>query len=158
MTGDAKKLRFSAALGRITQNRCLDVPRDVSDRLCGGKRIRVTADVLGIGFESTLVPRAGGGHRLFVPSQVWRALGLDTGDIVPVTLVKAATAPAVAPEDLARALRKTPHLAAEYARLTPADRRQIVKWLDAARASSTRRRRVEEISRRLGERASQRAR
>ncbi|HYM62421.1 MAG TPA: YdeI/OmpD-associated family protein [Thermoanaerobaculia bacterium] len=144
------KLVFQATLGRITQNRCVDVPAEISAALGGGGRIAVSASVLGTSFESTLVSRGGGMHRLFIPSQVWRAHGLETGDRFPVEL-RIALAPEaiVLPDDLSAVAPDDPSIAEAYARITPADRRQIAKYLDSARTAETRAWRAIEMVKRL---------
>ena len=142
-------------LGRVTQNRCVDVPAGISKAL-GRRRIPVRADVLGTPFESTLVPRREGLHRLFIPSLVWRAHGLDLGDTLPVVLRVAAPAPPHAPKELVEAAGGDPVVLGEYARITPADRRQITRRLDAARSPEARRRLLEHVAALLRKHAASR--
>ncbi len=156
--GSGNTLKFLAELGRITQNRCVDVPSEISAALGKGK-IPVRASVLGIAFESTLVPRGPGLHRLFIPSQVWRTRGIDVGDRIQVEVKKAPARPVGrVPPELLEAAAGDPLVPAEYARLSPADRRQIAKRLGSARSPETRRRLLGRIAALLAARAAKRSR
>lgn len=133
-------MKFLAELGRITQNRCVDVPARVSSELGKGK-IPVRASVLGIEFESTLMPRGSGLHRLFIPSQVWRTLGVDVGDRILVEMKRAPRRRAAKiPPELLEAAAGDPLVPAEYSRLSPADRRQIARRLGSTKSREARRR------------------
>jgi len=151
----SKPLAFSAELGRVSHNRCVDVPAEVSAALGTGKRIPVEARVLGTSFLSTLVPRGAGLHRLFIPAEVCRAHGFEAGDRVPVRL---RAAPKPEPDPIAGEIREAsdgdPEVLLAYARVTPADRRQIARWLASARSEDTRVRRLRLIVERLRERAA----
>lgn len=145
------KRRFSGVLYRIVHNRCVDVPPDVTKAVGSTGRIPVRAEVLGDSFESTLVPRGSGLHRLFIPADVCRRHGFESGDTVPVAIrrMEASTGPAEVPREILAAASKAPDAIAAYARLTPADRRQVAKYLESARSPETRARRVARIVRLL---------
>jgi hypothetical protein len=136
--------RFAARLYQVGLNRCVDVPPRVSVALGGNGRIYVIGRVAGIRFRSTLMPRADGGHRLFVHSRIWRSLGLRPGARVTVELAAdPAGTEVVLPLFWQRALERRRRAARRFARLPPATRREIVRWLGAARQAATRKRRVE---------------
>lgn len=151
----AKPGRFSGALYRIAHNRCVDVPAEVSAAIGTKGRIPVRAEVLGDSFESTLVPRGGGLHRLFIPAEICRRHGFEWGDAVPVLLrkAKAVAGRAEAPPELRAAASKTPEAIAAYARLSPSDRRQITKYFASARSPETRKARAARVARLLVTRA-----
>lgn len=116
------------------------------------------ASVLGIEFESTLVSRGSGLHRLFIPSQVWRALGIDVGDRILVEVQRAARPRAARiPPELLEAAAGDPLVPAEYSRLSPADKRQIARRLDSTRSPEARRRLLGRIASLLAARAAGRA-
>lgn len=83
---ETRVLRFRGLMYRIGANRCVDVPRHVSAGLGGAFRIAVRGSIGGQTFRTTLVPRGGGRHRLFLSGRAWRALGLCEGDPVSVRL------------------------------------------------------------------------
>jgi hypothetical protein len=111
----------------------------------------------GLPFKSTLVPRGGGSYRLHVHSNIWRKLRIDAGAAVEVTLlVDTEPREAVLQPDLAAGLADTPRALAIFNTLTVALRRQIVQYVDTAKQSRTREKRVALIVQRMLERAAKR--
>jgi hypothetical protein len=153
---------FPAKIQKIWIMRCVDIPRDVS------KAIRAAAEgdllhvpvhgwIEGLPYKSTLVPRGGGNYRLHVHSRIWRKLRIDAGAAVEVTLlVDTEPREAVLPPDLAAGLADEPRVLAIFNRLTVALRRQIVQYVENARQSGTREKRVRLVVRRMLERAAKR--
>ncbi len=122
---DSSMPRFAARLYQIGLNRCVDVPRRVAAALGDSPRIYVTGRIAGVRVRSTLMPRAGGGHRLFVHSRIWRPLGLQPGD--PVTVEVAADlagAEVVVPRFWRQALERRSQAARRFAGLRPATQRE----------------------------------
>jgi len=144
-----KKARFDALLRAITTNRCVDVPERVGRALGVEGRAAVRARILGLEFDSTLLPSRRAGHRLFVPSAVWKERGVAVGDTIPVELWRVAALPVVLPAELEPFTRSNPAVAEAYSQITPADRRQIAKYFGSARSAETLRRRAAEIAHRL---------
>jgi len=146
-------LRFRGVLNRIGVVRHVDVPPRVSRALGGAKRISVRGTVNGEPFRCTLVPRGDGAHRVAVHSRIWRALGVDAGDKITVEL-EADDAPIEprVPTDFQRALDRNAEAAEALARKTPRARREIVRWIESAKAQATRDKRIEISMDLLGER------
>lgn len=142
-------VRFEAVLRAIATNRYVDVSSSVGAALGIAGRAPVKARVLGLQFDSTLLPSRTGGHRLFVPSAVWKTRGVAVGDTVLVEVWRVAVPPIVLPPELRPFAKATPAVASAYGRITPADRRQIARYFDSARSEETLRRRAAEIARRL---------
>jgi hypothetical protein len=142
--------------------RCVDVPRDVSKSLCklsgdNPKHIPVLGQVEGLPLKSTLSPRGGGAYRLHIHSNIWRKLRIDAGAIVEVMLLlDSETRDPVLPHDLAGGLADEPRALASFNSLTPAFRRQIVRYLELAKHASTREKRVRLIVKRMIERTAKR--
>jgi hypothetical protein len=154
---------FAAKIQRIWIMRCVDVPRDVSKSigcgLSGGDRLNVPVHgwIEGLPFTSTLVPRGAGNYRLHVHSRIWRKLRIDAGAAVEVMLlVDTEPREAVLPPDLAAGLADTPRALAVFNRLTVALRRQIIQYVDSAKQSRTREKRIRLIVQRMLERAAKR--
>lgn len=140
--------------------RCVDVPRDVSKslrQLAGNncKHIPVIGQVEGLPLKSTLSPRGGGSYRLHIHSNIWRKLRIDAGATVEVMLLLDSEPrdPAL-PHDLAGGLADAPRALAIFNSLTPAFRRQIVRYMEQAKHASTRDKRIRLIVKRMLERAA----
>ncbi len=153
---------FPARIQKIWIMRCIDVPRDVSKaiRKVAGEsvsHIPVHGWIEGLPFTSTLVPRGGGSYRLHVHSRIWRKLRIDAGAAVEVTLLLD-TEPreVVLRPDLAAGLADTPRALATFNTLTVALRRQIVQYVDLAKRTRTREKRIQLVVRRMLERAARR--
>jgi Bacteriocin-protection, YdeI or OmpD-Associated/Domain of unknown function (DUF1905) len=142
--------------------RCLDVPRDVSKslrKLAGhnAQHIPVHGQVEGLPLKSTLSPRGGGSYRLHIHSNIWRKLRIDAGAIVEVMLLlDSAPRDPVLPQDLAGGLADEPGAVAVFNSLTPALRRQIVRYVEQAKHANTREKRIRLIVKRMLERAAKR--
>jgi hypothetical protein len=159
---------FLARIQKIWIMRCVDVPRDVSKALgsaakdAGAERllnIPVHGWIEGLPLRSTLVPRGSGCYRLHVHSRIWRKLRIDAGASVEVTLLlDLEPREARLPPDLAAGLADEPRALAIFNTLTVALRRQIIQYVELAKRSSTREKRVQLIVRRMLERAARRKR
>jgi hypothetical protein len=142
--------------------RCVDVPRDVSRALRqvagdNSKHIPVHGQVEGLPLKSTLSPRGGGAYRLHIHSDIWRKLRIDAGDTVEVMLLlDAEPRDPIWPHDLAGGLADAPRALAMFNSLTPAFRRQIVRYMEQAKHASTREKRIRIIVKRMLERAAKR--
>jgi hypothetical protein len=142
--------------------RCVDVPRDISKslrKLAGddSKHIPVRGQVEGLPLKSTLFPRGGGAYRLHLHSNIWRKLRIDAGATVEVMLLlDSEPRDPVLPHDLAGGLADAPRALALFNSLTPALRRQIVRYLEQAKHASTREKRILIIVKRMLERAAKR--
>jgi Bacteriocin-protection, YdeI or OmpD-Associated/Domain of unknown function (DUF1905) len=144
--------------------RCVDVPRDVSKalrRLAGDnlKHIPVHGQVEGLPLKTTLSPRGRGAYRLHIHSNIWRKLRIDAGDTVEVMLLlDAEPRDPILPHDLAGGLADAPRALALFNSLTPAFRRQIVRYVEQGKHASTREKRIRLIVTRMLERAAKRKR
>jgi bacteriocin resistance YdeI/OmpD-like protein/uncharacterized protein DUF1905 len=156
-------LTFAARIQKIWIMRCVDVPRDVSKALRSAvgedaKHIPVHGWIEGLAFQSTLVPGRPGRYRLHVHSRIWRKLHIDAGATVEVTLlVDTEPRDPALPADLAAGLAETPHALDTFNSQTPAMRRQIVQFLEAAKRPATREKRIQQIAKFMLERAAGRS-
>ena len=140
--------------------RCVDVPRNVSKslrKLAGEnlKHIPVLGQVEGLPLKSTLSPRGDGAYRLHIHSNIWRKLRIDAGTTVEVLLLlDSEPRNPVLPHDLAGGLADEPRALAIFNSLTPAFRRQIVRYMEQAKHASTREKRIRLIVQRMLQRAA----
>jgi hypothetical protein len=142
--------------------RCVDVPRNVSRslrKLAGEnlQHIPVLGQVEGLPLKSTLSPRGDGAYRLHIHSHIWRKLRIDAGATVEVLLLlDSEPRDPVLPHDLAGGLADEPSALAIFNSLTPAFRRQIVRYMEQAKHASTREKRIRLIVKRMLQRAAKR--
>lgn len=154
---------FVAKIQKIWIMRCIDVPRDISKaarKEAGGnpKHIPVHGWIDGLAFENTLVPRGGGNYRFHVNSKIWRKLQIDAGAAVEVTmLLDREPREAAVPPDLAAELADTPRALAAFHAITPSLRRHIVRWVDSAKQSKTRDKRIQQTVKQMLDRARKKA-
>jgi Bacteriocin-protection, YdeI or OmpD-Associated/Domain of unknown function (DUF1905) len=149
---------FAAKLEKIWIMRVIDVPREIGKairKIAGEntKHIPVHGWIEGLAFQNTLVPRGGGNYRMHVHSRIWRKLRIDAGAAVEVTLLLDSEPRAVVvPPDLAGELADTPRALASFNRQTMALRRHIVQYVEAAKQSRTREKRIQLVVKRMLER------
>jgi hypothetical protein len=141
-----RPVRFEAVMGTITQIRFVVVPATAGKRLHAGTRTSVRARVLGIEFDSTLTPVRAGGHRLSIPSTVWKPRGLVVGDVIPVEIWRVDPAPVVIPAELERLAKANPALEEAYFAISPSDRRQVDRHLARIASPEARARWIERLA------------
>lgn len=79
---------FSARVGKVGIHFCVDVPPAVSRALGQQGRVPVVGAVNGVvEIRTTLMPRGGGHHRLFLDQAARAAAGVGEGDRVDVALM-----------------------------------------------------------------------
>ncbi len=142
-------LRFRATIEKARSNPYVDVPAAVGrafGRFAVAGRIRVEGTLEGTAIRGMLVPLAGGGHRLYVNGGMRAAAGVEEGDRVTFVL-RARRHDDVRPSresrDLARALAAARGVRAKFDALSPAHRHELLRYIDDARTSENRRRRIE---------------
>ncbi len=159
MSSEENPYVFAAKIHKIWIMRCIDVPRDIGKAVrkeVGGnpKHIPVRGWIDGLPFENTLVPRGGGNYRFHLNSKIWRKLKIDAGDAVEVTMsLDHEPREAVIPPDLAAELSSTPRALVAFNAVTPSLRRHIVAWIEKAKQSRTRDKRIQLTVKRMLERA-----
>jgi hypothetical protein len=159
MSSEENPYVFAAKIQKIWIMRCIDVPRDISKAVRkeageNARHIPVHGWIDGLAFENTLVPRGGGNYRFHLHSKIWRKLQIDAGAAVEVTmLLDREPREAVVPPDLAAELANTPRALTAFNAVSPSLRRHIVRWVDAAKQSKTREKRIQQTVKNMLERA-----
>jgi hypothetical protein len=122
----------------------VEIPATVS-RAFGKGRIHVVATVKGIEVQTSLNPKRGGRHQMFLNRQVRQAASIASGERVKVALTRAA-APReeVVPADVVRGLRDADAIDA-FQRIARSTRNALVLWVEDAKTEATREKRVERI-------------
>jgi Bacteriocin-protection, YdeI or OmpD-Associated/Domain of unknown function (DUF1905) len=149
--------RFVATLYKLGINRCVDVPEDISRTLGGKGYIPVFASVQGLIARTTLIPAGNGQYRLFIDGKIRKKLSVDAGSLIGITLRRdKKPSELVVPQDVAAALRKTPGAHQAFRSVTPALRREFLRWVLNAKHAETRASRIARAIPILIERAQKR--
>lgn len=138
-----KPQTFEVVVYKVGQLRCVDVPPEVSAALGGAGRVPVRVRTAGAEEQTSLVPRREGGHRLFIASALRKAAGVDAGDRVELEVRpdRQGGEPDLPPE-LVAALGRIAGGMEELLSRSPADRRQLVRFIAAAKSPQARSGRV----------------
>jgi len=155
-TSTAESHRFVAVVYRVGILRCVTVPVDVCARLGPGREraLPVVATVAGQTTRTSLLPAAGGGYRLFLNGAMRKASGADAGDPVGVTLRLDRTSREMpVPDDFAAALARAAEAHAYFLAKSTALRREVLRYIEQAKAAETRARRIRNCIRVLTQRA-----
>jgi bifunctional DNA-binding transcriptional regulator/antitoxin component of YhaV-PrlF toxin-antitoxin module len=116
------------------------VPAPVAQRLGLKARMRVTGEIDGVPFRSSLMPRGGGRLFVVVPSALRERIAKTSGQSVDVALVLDRTAVVVrVPADFRVALGD---LRPNFDKLAPSHRKAFVQWISSAKMDATRQRRI----------------
>lgn len=151
---------FLANIYRIWQLRYIDVPDDVACDLIKEFKakptqyIPVAAQVNGRTVRTTLLPAGAGRYRMQFNAELRKASHADVGDLVSVELSPDRQSREIpVPPDLNAALRRHATARKAFEKAPPGYRRQILKWMDAAKSDMARARRIEVVMDRMLERA-----
>jgi hypothetical protein len=135
---------FEARIYRIGQLRCVDVPERVSNRLGVASRIPVQVRIGEHEGQTNLVRTREGGHRLYLAAALRRHPPLDSGDRIRIHVrPDPRGAEPELPADLVAALRRVPGCMAALRSRSPADRRQLVRWIEQPKSAAAREHRIE---------------
>jgi hypothetical protein len=153
----SKPLKFIATIYRIWMMRHVNVPQEISDALAKAYRaatpklrkgqkpkyIPVVAMVNGRSARATLVPAGLERYRLQIITVLRKAAQADTGDAVAVELrLDRESRSVLVPPDLQAALKEHPKAREAFENFAPGQRRQFIKWYEAAKSPDVRRRRL----------------
>jgi hypothetical protein len=142
----SKRQRFRAEVIAEKSTAYVDVPTRVSEAFASyakSRRIAVAGKVRGVLFHATLVPRRGGGHRLYLNQGTRRPARIEIGDVVPIELTALREAGTDVPSDLAAWLRRVHGAKGAFDALSPSHRRELIRYIEDAKTSESRRSRIE---------------
>ena len=166
--------RFLATIYKIWIIRHVTVPEDVvapliremhtADRSAGRvatkgkgaapKHIPVVATVNRVSVQTTLVPAGDGKYRLALNTELRRAGGADTGDVIGVELRFDPNSRDVAvPAEYLAGIERNAVAKKEFERLPPGHKRQLARFYLKAKSEGARSRAIEKTIEHLRERA-----
>ena len=147
-------LRFKARLVRYPtvakagSSAMLDVPKVISKKLGGASKVEGTIN--GHPFRAALERNASGGHRLRVNAAMREGAGADAGDTVRLAILGPEPEPRV-PADLRSAFKTFPEAKKLWRDLDADARRIWIRWIESAKKTETRARRVTRTVEQLSE-------
>ncbi len=157
----ARTHRFVAVIYRVGILRCVTVPEEIGAQLKhdGARTLPVLTTVAGQTLRTTLLPAAGGSYRLFLNRAMREAAGADAGDPIGISLrLDRASREMPVPDDFAVALRLAPQARSYFAGGTTGLRREVLRYIERARAPATRARRIKNCVCVLNQRARKKKR
>lgn len=138
-------------------NYCVDVPNRVSRALAPERSVPVSLTAGGETAETTALRRAGGGYRVFLSTPLRRAASVSAGDSVSVSLRRLAELQEPeTPDDLERALVESPRAKQAWQSLTLRQRRDFLRYLNEARSTPTRMKRLSDGLEKIQEKTERR--
>lgn len=143
---------FRARLGKTWMLYTVDVPERVSRAMKASGKTPVVFTANGSSpRQTTLAPRAGGGHRLHVHGESRREVGAEEGDTLTIVMWPDANPKDVPiPPDLADALDEAGALET-FRTMGPAMQRELVAYVEKAKRESTRAKYVARVVERANE-------
>jgi len=146
---------FDAMLERGTNNlgwTIIRIPFDAAK--VWGKRgqLRVSGEINGFAFRTSLFPDGRGGHSLLVNKTMQKGANVRVGMKARFRLEPdSAPRPANPPEELLALLRQSQRLRKFYESFNPSTKRDIARTIGGLKSSDARKRRVEQFAERLME-------
>lgn len=119
----------------------LEMPPWVSEKFPSQEKIRIEGTINGHPFRATTELREQGTYSLRVNSAMLKGSRANVGDTVNLVILGPEPR-LVVPSDLLDALNKSPDSKKGWDRLTDADRRDWVRWIELAKKPETRARRI----------------
>jgi hypothetical protein len=138
-------IRFEATFQAVGRRTILRLPDATSTKLPSRGQVAVRGAINGHPFETVIEPDGDFGHWMSVDARLQEAAGARPGDRATVEVEPSQEWPEPSvPPDLRKALSNAPREIQElWSAITPMARWEWVRWINATRNPSTRKRRVE---------------
>lgn len=145
--------RFTAVLERMPGRfgwTFVEFPYDVQELFGKKGAVRVKGTVNGVPMDRALMPSRSGIHLIVLGQDLRRQAKVEAGDRAAFEVWRDPRPDVVElPEELRETLDFLPAFKAGWERLTPGMKRSILIWVNSARTTPTRAKRVAEILRRF---------
>jgi hypothetical protein len=137
---------FSAVIGKVGINPCVDVPERVSKSIKKTGYIPVTGTLNGFSMRATLVPAGNGRHRLYINTEMRKKANVAVGDLIHLALAldtKPRDVPM--PQAFAAALESNEKAKVAFEKLPPSHQKEILVYLNYLKKPETLKRNVEKV-------------
>ena len=139
----ADRIQFTAKLGLVGINRCVSVPANVVKTFNPEGKTPVVIQIAENSWRTTLLPAGEGRFRIFIPQRLLKPVNADVGETVSIGIWQDPEGWEMPlPDDLVQALNQIPDGVQRFENLSPALRREFIRWLDNARTAETREKRL----------------
>ncbi len=146
---------FEATLERGANNlgwTIIRIPFDAAKIWAKRGQLRVSGEINGFAFRTSLFPDGKGGHSLLVNKTMQKGANVRVGMKARFRLEPdSAPRPMVMPQELVALLRQSQRLRKFYESFNPSTRRDIARVIGGVKSSDARKRRVEQFAERLME-------
>ena len=150
---------FIGFIYKLGVNRCVDVPKEIADKLGHENFIPVKIKTHGYIKQSNLIPSGEGNFRVFLDSEIRKRAGKDAGEFIEIQIERDNDPrDSHPPEDLEEALLLNKTAKTIYDSSTVNKQREILAYLNAAKTKDTRLKRIDYIISILLQEASKRKR
>jgi hypothetical protein len=141
------KIQFKVKLEAVEQGGVFfTLPRRESEKFGVRGRVPVTGTINGAPFRSSIFPTGDGTHYMAVNREVREHAGIAAGDRVEVLMETDMAPRTVAiPPDLNQELSKSVAARVRFDKLSYTHRKEYVQWIEAAKRSETRTRRIKQV-------------
>ena len=137
---------FSAIIGKVGVNPCVDVPESVSSCLKESGYIPVAGALNGFPIRATLVPVRNGRHRLYINTEMRKRANVTVDNQVHMALTldtKPREVPM--PAAFAAALESNEKAKAAFEQLPPSHQKEILTYLNYLKKPETLERNIEKV-------------
>ena len=146
---------FSATIYRSGINYQVDIPENITLEMGERKYIPVRGTVDGNKFRATLIPRKGNRHVLYINSELRRKAGVGVNNTVKVEFEHDPDSREIElPLDVELIFSENPLVLEKFLSISPSHRRELLKYIIAAKREETRLKRIELVAQRMLERLS----
>ena len=146
-------IKFEAIIKKIPDKDAtyIEIPFNVEE-VFGAKRVKVKAKFDNIDYRGSIVKMGGPCHMIGITKDIRKKIGKDEGDIIFVEVEKDEEERVVEiPDDFAKAMEENQEAKEFYEKLSYSSKRKYVNWINSAKKTETREKRIAEAVLKLKE-------
>ena len=139
-------IKFEAIIKKIPDKDAtyIEIPFNVEE-VFGAKRVKVKAKFDNIDYRGSIVKMGGPCHMIGITKDIRKKIGKDEGDIIFVEVEKDEEERVVeVPDDFAKSMDENQEAKEFYEKLSYSSKRKYVNWINGAKKTETREKRIAE--------------
>ena len=137
-------IKFEAIIKKIPDKDAtyIEIPFNVEE-VFGAKRVKVKAKFDNIDYRGSIVKMGGPCHMIGITKDIRKKIGKDEGDIISVEVEKDEEERVVeVPDDFAKSMDENQEAKEFYEKLSYSSKRKYVNWINSAKKTETREKRI----------------